>query len=64
MSEIYSEPNKDSSQKEWVSASQSDRLMIRELKFESNGTGTRQGQHELSDPSEALLRITSFICLY
>ena len=45
MSEIYTEPNKDSSQKEWVSASQSDRLMIRELKFESNGTYTSDDMH-------------------
>ena len=45
MTEIYTEPNKDSSQKEWISASQSDRLMISELKFDNNGNYSSDDMH-------------------
>jgi hypothetical protein len=45
MTEIYTEPNEYSSQKEWISASQSDKLMIRELRFDSNGTYTSDDMH-------------------
>ena len=37
MTEIYTEPDKYSSEKEWISASNSDHLMIYELSFDDNG---------------------------
>lgn len=45
MTEIYTWPDEYSDQKVWIPASQTDSLMIYELKFDSNGNYTSDDMH-------------------
>lgn len=45
MTEIYAEPDMFSTQKQWIPASQTDDLMISELRFDSNGNYYSSDMH-------------------
>lgn len=59
MTEIYTWPDEYSDQKVWIPASQTDRLMIRELRFDGNGNFI--GKTELDkDNMNYLIRLKRF----